>query len=157
MEGSQAELAGPGLGAGGVVHAPHQPRRAGRAGIAQAARSGPARPPSPPPQPGRSAPRGPLPAADSSSAAARLRPGAQTSHGSSPIHLGAVPLQPDWQELASQSPFGRPLRVSEKRAGARRREECVTGQLTGTVCSDQSVLLGCRSLLAGRDGGAAAS
>lgn len=112
----------------------------------------------PPPPPGRSAPRGPLPAAGDNSPETRRGPAQQTSHDSrSPRSSvtstsGAFLLQPPSTNQGGEkkNPFGRVLE-SLRKASWERQRGVRDGPSTGTLCSAK-VLLGFRTVLAGKEG-----
>lgn len=131
---------GPGPRAGGSVHTPHQPLRRGRGGIAPAAARRPAASPAPTGQ--ERSPRPPSGCRGQFSGDSARPSAADLSQLAFAAQLSNIHL---W-DFSPAAPFHEPGRgrgipsgglssLSEKRAGERQREQCVTGPPTGTLCS----------------------
>ncbi|XP_040482504.1 translation initiation factor IF-2-like [Ursus maritimus] len=140
VEGGQAVQPGPGPRAGGSVHTPHQPLRRGRGGIAPAAARRPAASPAPTGQ--ERSPRPPSGCRGQFSGDSARPSAADLSQLAFAAQLSNIHL---W-DFSPAAPFHEPGRgrgipsgglssLSEKRAGERQREQCVTGPPTGTLCS----------------------
>ncbi|XP_040482502.1 atherin-like [Ursus maritimus] len=146
VEGGQAVQPGPGPRAGGSVHTPHQPLRRGRGGIAPAAARRPAASPAPTGQ--ERSPRPPSGCRGQFSGDSARPSAADLSQLAFAAQLSNIHL---W-DFSPAAPFHEPGRgrgipsgglssLSEKRAGERQREQCVTGPPTGTLCSGKELCL----------------